>query len=175
MERATVAEPDVLFAVAIHLIGKGIIPYQFSIARGSGIDATSVTERLQKIYGEMSPSFVSSGPDIIAFSGTEWWQVECKGTGTGTTNTLRNNFDRALASVVSYYEDAYPGSINAFKSTTPVLALALPDTDAYMRESKRRLRPPLRKRLNLRLLIYRTEIGAIVEIGPTVENTAWPI
>ena len=51
--------------------------------------------------------FLSSGPDIIALSKSRYWQIECKGAGTGKQSTQRNNFDRAVASVVAYYTDSY--------------------------------------------------------------------
>ena len=106
---------------------------QFSVARGRGIDGTAVTKKLQQVFGSISPDFVTTEPDVLAISEKEWWQVECKGTGTGKPNTLRNNFDRALASVVSYYEESCPETVpDVFAHARPFLGLALPDTEEYM-------------------------------------------
>ena len=82
--------------------------------------------------------FKSTGPDIVASSGAELWRFECKGMGEGTPQTQKNNFDRAVASVVSYYE-----------SSDLRLGLAL--ASGYLLEYRfgNRLPVALRKALNL--------------------------
>ena len=100
------------------------------------------------------PEFVGSGPDIVAVSDHLYWKVECKGSGTGKPATQRNNFDRALASVVSYDEDCPPDTDERVKNTTVALGLALPATEQYWKLLTTRARKPLRSRLNLWVLLY---------------------
>lgn len=148
---ARVAEPEVVIAVNEWLIKRNVLPYCFSIARGSGIDNRAARDRLETLYAKTGfrPSFVSSGPDVLATSDEEEWAVECKGSGEGKGPTHRNNFDRALASTVSYY--GYKG---LGQSACSHLGLALPTTRAYLRQLRERVKRPLRARLNLWLLLY---------------------
>ena len=48
--------------------------------------------------------FRPKGPDSLARSGRGIWKFECKGIAPAEPQTHRNNFDRALASVVSYFD-----------------------------------------------------------------------
>lgn len=163
-----IPEPDVLVATAVFLIQRGTVPYQFSVAAGKGIQTSSAIEHLRKAFSSVghSPTFTGNGADILAISETEWWAVECKGAGGGAPQTQRNNFDRALASVVSYYEDEMPGATEKLKSANVFLGLALPATPAYLRELRRRVRQPLRSRLNLWVLLYEPETKSIRPIPP---------
>lgn len=167
-------EIDVLLAVSVWLRQRKVLPYQFSIAHGKDIDMAAAKAKLntfldrEGIPSELR-SFVGDGPDITAISGSEYWQVECKGAGTGQRSTQRNNFDRALASVVSYYTESAPDfgeGLAAFNSARPVLGLALPETPEYMSELKRRVKKPLRKALNLWVLLYNPSAGEVRGIGP---------
>jgi hypothetical protein len=150
-------EIDVLVAVAVWLWHRKVLPYQFSIARGKDIDVQGAKSKLNSALDrEGIPaklrSFVGDGPDIAAISRSEYWQIECKGAGRGKRATQRNNFDRALASAVSYYTESPPDfgeKLAAFNSARPVLGLALPETPDYMSELRRRVTQPLRKVLNL--------------------------
>jgi hypothetical protein len=94
-----VTEPDVLIATTVFLIERGAMPYQFSVAAGKGIDKSGATERSNRAYAAFGrfPRFAGNGADILAISETEWWIIECKGSGIGKPQTQRNNFDRALA------------------------------------------------------------------------------
>ena len=89
----------------------------------------------------------SIGPDVFAFlkEKEEVWKVECKGAGMGTPQTQRNNFDRALASVVSYFRESTP-------KLSVRLGLALPETHAYLNQLKR-VHKDLRKRIDLWILL----------------------
>jgi len=100
------------------------------------------------------PELVGSGPDIEAVSDDLYWKIECKGFGTGKPQTHRNNFDRALASVVSYYEDRRPVA----------LGLALPASQHYLQLLKTRAGKSLRTRLNLWVLLY--DHGEIKPVNP---------
>lgn len=116
MTSITIPESDVLIASTLYLIQRGVIPYQFSIAAGRGIDTSGARNKLMNAFAaiDYSPTFSGNGADILALSKTEWWLVECKGAGTGQAQTQRNNFDRALASCVSYFEDNPNGLPDGF-------------------------------------------------------------
>ena len=174
-----VPEIDVLIASAIWLWKqRKVIPLQFSLAKGKGINLKSDEKRLRdelkaagvpdtsNIRKELrisSPSqfLLSSGQDIkgIGFSPQEIWQIECKGAGSGKKSTQRNNFDRALASVVCYYTDDFQG----FKT---YLGLALPATSDYMSELRHRVGKPLRRQLNLWILLYNPNTKMICFVAP---------
>lgn len=163
-----VTEPDVLIATTAFLIERGVTPYQFSVAAGRGLKSSGAIERLRKAFAAIGRTavFAGTGADILGFSDSEWWVVECKGSGTGKAQTQRNNFDRALASVVSYFEEKPQGVPAEFENATVCLGLALPATRAYLNELKRRVRLPLRKRLNLWVLLYEPETSAIKAVSP---------
>ena len=71
------------------------------------------------------------------------WKIECKGLGAEVrTPTVRNNFDRALASMVSYYDK--PKGLR--------LGLALPEE--YLKHLEVRLPRALGTALNLWVFLY---------------------
>ncbi|NQU05781.1 MAG: hypothetical protein HQ568_06795 [Calditrichaeota bacterium] len=150
-------------------------PYQFSIASGQGINYEEHKKRLlnliedEKIPNLRTPNFVSNGPDIIGVWETEYWVIECKGSGSGKSQTQRNNFDRALASVVSYYTDVapkYTGAFEVFNNAIPHLGLAMPNTKIYYDLLRKRVRSPLRKALNLWILLYNVDTKTIQIVSP---------
>jgi len=151
-----VPETEILIATVIYLVERGVSPYQFSVPRGKGIDTQSAKNKLKNAFRKIGlpPSFSNSGADILALSEKEWWHIECKGAGSGKAQTQRNNFDRALSSVVSYYGEETSRLPEQFRNTVQHLGLSLPTTDLYLRELTRRVRKPLRQRLNLWILLY---------------------
>lgn len=168
-----IPEIDVLVATTVFLKERGVKPYRISVPKGKGMDKTSYQERIWKILTSNSAPdvhpFSPEGPDIIGISETEWWQVECKGFGSGKPQTQRNNFDRALASVVSYYEKETKGLPRAYESYSNAqsyLCLALPASPAYLKELKKRVRQPLRKILNLWILLYEPKSKSIRAVSP---------
>lgn len=166
-----VEEAAVLMAATDYLIRRGVLPYHFSVARGKGMDTSQALSSLAEKFKavEFNPQFSSAGADIEGFSETEWWRIECKGTGTGTSRTQRNNFDRALASVVTYFEEPpYPLG-RAFASAKLFLGLALPASPHYLRELKRRVRSPLRRHLNLWVLLYEPGNSSVKDVSPDQE------
>jgi len=160
-----VKETEVLVATTKFLIGRGIFPYQFSITQ-QGKEET--LNRILSLYDsiDIKPTFTNRGPDIIGISEKEWWQVECKGFGSGQSQTHRNNIDRSLASVVSYYEDKFPGFEDKFKDAQPFLGLALPTSQAYINLLTKRVRKPLRKKLNLWVLLFDKDSDSVKPITP---------
>ena len=167
----TIQEGDVLLATIGFLIEREAIPYQVSIASGQGINADQIRSEVQRIFGGISfkPDFKGAGPDVVAVSEDEWWQVECKGVGTGKRPTQRNNFDRALASVVSYYDDAPENLPNWAENASPCLGLAIPASSMYINELRRRVRLPLRRQLNLWVLLYDSATKTIRTVSPSDE------
>ncbi|MDD5458409.1 MAG: hypothetical protein PHF37_03345 [Phycisphaerae bacterium] len=167
-----ISEIDVLCATFDFLMERNVSPYQFSPINGD--------TNCAKIYGRVADwitkekdirpiNFSRSGPDIIGVSENEWWQIECKGSGSGKTQTQRNNFDRALASVVSYYCDNLinlPARYTKFNRAVPYLGLALPASQDYLNELRNRVRQPLRKKLNLWVLLYGPESKKIKAVSP---------
>lgn len=153
-----VGEGDVLVTTVRYLFRSGYTPTQISVPRGRGIPTRSIEDCVKRTFEKESnksvkPEFKGSGPDIVAESNGLYWIVECKGWGTGKPATQRNNFDRALASVVSYYD--LPVAKGARDGGKAILGLALPATEQYLKLLNDRVRAPLRKRLKLWVLLYR--------------------
>ena len=166
-----VPEGEVLRGTLRYLFRRKVLPVQVSVPTGQGIDANQIKNEVKTIYGNIGFDlyFASSGPDVIAVSAKEYWIVECKGIGKGQTQTHRNNFDRALASTVSYYEDSPVDAPDCAKDSTIFLGLALPSSKHYIRELKRRVRMPLRKRLNLWVLMYNPASKEIKDVSPETD------
>jgi hypothetical protein len=166
-----VEEIKVLKATIVYLGGREVLPYRFSMARGKGINVSEFLASLSDMGKStgFTPQLSSEGADIEDLSETEWWRIECKGTGTGTSQTQRNNFDRALASVVTYFEEPpYPLPPD-YKKAKLFLGLAIPASPDYLRQLKRRVRLALRKHLNLWVLLYEPSDGFIREVSPNQE------
>ena len=159
-DASVIQELDILVAVAVWLNRQGFTIWSLSISRGrgrnAGLDKSQLVEALEREnIATRKVFFKGRGPDIEAESDRELWLIECKGAGTGKLATQRNNFDRALASVVSYYD-----------AGVTALALALPETPAYLSELKRRVRKPLRQRLKLWVLLYSPISKTIRAVSP---------
>lgn len=172
-----IEEIDVLTASFAYLIKRDVTPYQISIASGKDIDYKTHMNRILEPFKAIGRELIVSGKgaDVIGISETEWWQIECKGSGLGKKQTQRNSFDRALSSVVSYYETRVPTSVKGvelpekFKNAKPYLGLALPATSDYLNELIRRVRRSLRKALNLWILLYEFKTKSIRPISPIDE------
>ena len=181
-----IPEIDVLIPTALWLRDRGATPIQVSVASGRGIDTHADTTRLREALfaaGQEHLLTTKTGPDVIALSKTELWQVECKGAGTGTKQTQRNNFDRALASTVSYFSADSADVKNLSGDLRTVLrvmikeepklqfrlGLALPATPIYLDELRRRVAKPLRKQLDLWILLLDLQDRSIRAVPPDEE------
>ncbi len=169
-----VEESTVLKKTTDFLINRGVIPYRFSVARGRGINSSEVLSSISQKFASagINPVFSASGADIEGISEKEWWRIECKGSGSGTSQTQRNNFDRALASVVTYFElPPYTLLSNSeeVKNAKLFLGLALPASPHYLRELKQRVRPSLRMHLNLWILLYDPVLESVKDFAPNHE------
>ena len=177
MTSQTVAEIDVLIAVARWLwIDKRVLPIKFSIARGQGIDAQQSRRNLETAMAALEipeklkkyRSYTGIGPDLEGLSKDEYWKIECKGFGTGKNSTHRNHFDRALASVVSYYQDR----VDEWPDHKPIIGLALPNAPIFRSLLKSKVRRPLRSQLNLWVLLFNPDESSITPIEPTADYDA---
>lgn len=162
-----VPEVDVLIAATLWLWGRGAAPLQVSIAVGSEAgkyeDRRRFGAALEAAGIPGAWTSVSNGPDLIAASATECWQIECKSAGAGPPSTQRDKFDRGLASVVSYF-DNLPAHLSSRCPGQQIIGLALPDTDAYLRQLQR-ISQSLRRALNLWVLLCNSE-QRIVPVAP---------
>ena len=120
---------------------------KLSIARGKGIQQAQDMQRVKSELSnlgipEYAIQFRNEGEDIVAAKAGVSWKIECKGLGNASSQTERNNFDRAVASVVSYYTD------NKVR-----LGLAMPEW-YFLRYLKNRLPVALRQAINLWIILY---------------------
>jgi hypothetical protein len=164
----TVSEPQVQIAVAKWFWAKGLATVCFSMAAGSPDGRSVDRSRLERAllragYDDECYTFCARRPDIVVFDADhdEEWLIECKGAGAGKVQTQRNNFDRALASAVSYCGST--GSANAH------LGLAMPTTPQYLRELSRRVRPELRRRLDLWIFLVNPRTLRVSVVRPEDE------
>ena len=156
MKTKTVPEIDVLIATGIWLFQNGWKIESVSFATGRGMRKDDVKSKFYAKFSEMNIPFEdikisSNGPDIIATKDSITWKIECKGLGSGSTSTLRNNFDRALASTVSYFDQ---------KNNLRV-GLAIPREKTYVNNIKTRIPKTLREKLNLWIFLFNPDKNAI--------------
>lgn len=103
-----ILEIDVLIATAIWLHTKGCTLESISIPTRQVMSVSAQKEKLRSKFAALNVPLTNElfkpyGPDIVARFERGLWKIECKGLGEGVSQTLRNNFDRALSSAVSYY------------------------------------------------------------------------
>jgi len=155
-------ELEVLIATLVWLVRNGWTIEAISVAAGYGLP--SVDRQKNEIKKALIAENVSidnivlraKGPDIIACSQEGVWKIECKGLGQGKAQTHRNNFDRAVASVMSYFEDP---------STR--LGLAVANDYLWVYNFGERLPQALREATNL--WVFLLENGTIYLYEPTEE------
>ena len=101
-------------------------------------------------------NFTGNGPDIIAAKSGEKWKIECKGLGSGLPQTLRNNFDRTLASTVSYFD----------QDEGLRIGMAMPSNHNYNKLIRSKIPTSLRTAVNLWIFIYDRDKGEVVAYEP---------
>lgn len=109
MRLKSIPEIDIIIAVSLWLHSNGYILQTISIPKGKDINSSEDEQKLKRKLCEADVAldnlrFKAEEPDIEASFNDCCWKIECKGLGRGKDSTLRNNFDRALASAVSYYD-----------------------------------------------------------------------
>jgi len=163
MQPQYIPEVSVIIAVVKWLHSEGWTIQTLSIPRGQGIDSVKSKNKVKAELDalgieERSVRFVSKGQDITARKGGSLWRIECKGLGTDVaSSTIRNNFDRALASAVSYYD----------QTQGLQLGLALPEE--YLSLIKARIPEALRVAINLWVIIYANADELVAAFGPPEE------
>lgn len=162
MNAQYVYETDVVIAVAKSLYEEGWTIHKISVPRGRGnTNATNKVVNALIKYDDKVASKTSAGggEDIKAQKDGIMWKIECKGLGNNLNlSTIRDYFDRALASVVTYYE---PGIR---------LGLALP-WEKYHKLIASKISSAVRERLNLWILLYAEGSGSIVQFEPNQRIT----
>lgn len=156
------SEFQVLKATIAWLHKNGWIIESISIAAGRGL--APIEQQKKQLMRELAVTNVPfheaiygrKGPDIIARSHEGIWKIECKGLGTGKPSTQRNNFDRAVSSVVSYFD-----------SPETRLGLALANDYLWQFDLGKRLPRVLRQAINLWILLLENE--SIYPYEPTDE------
>ena len=100
MQTPLIPEVDVLIAVAKWLHSSGWQLEKVSTRNKNKVktEFTAVGISINNI------EFRREGEDIRARQGDNLWRIECKGLTSGKPETVKNNFDRAVASTVSYYD-----------------------------------------------------------------------
>lgn len=160
MKNKTIKEIDVIIAVSLWLHSHGYSIQTISVPAGKGINKKHDEEKLKKSLDEKNVllnelRFEKDGPDIIANCNDHVLKIECKGLGVGQDSTLRNNFDRALSSTVSY-----------FNSKELFLGLALPNERVYCNLVSSRIPQVLRQALNLWIFYLDIDTSSIKVIKP---------
>ena len=143
MKAQYVPEIDIIIAVVKWLHLDGWIIGSLSLPRGQGIDSVGNKSKLADELialgiEQKKVRLLSKGEDIRARQGSCLWRIECKGLGTDLPpSTVRNNFDRTVASTVSYYT----------QNDGLRLGLAVPDD--YLKFLRNRVPRALRVAINL--------------------------
>lgn len=156
------SEQELLIATTVWLVRNGWNVEAISVARGHGLPPVDYQkEEIRKaLSAENVPFderiFKPYGPDIVAQSHEGIWKIECKGLGKGRSQTHRNNFDRAVASVVSYFDDPRTR-----------LGLAVANDYLWVYHFGERLPRALREATNL--WVFLLENGTIYPYEPTEE------
>ena len=163
MEVQPVPENDVLTGIAIWLHSQGWQIRHVSIASGQKIAMNAQKQKMKSNFVSAgipfdTLNFIRKGPDIEAIKEDNIWKIECKGLGDVQPETLKNNFDRAVASVVSYYD----------RSSGLRTGLAFPEVEGYMKLIQNKLPRALREAISLWLFIY-IDITEIYVFAPNEE------
>ena len=156
------SELEVLIATALWLIKNGWSVEVISVATGHGLPPVDQQKKeIRRAFVADNVTFDEKifkprGPDIIAGSPDCTWKIECKGLGNGKAETHRTNFDRGVASVMSYFDESQPR-----------LGLALANDYLWVYNFSERLPPALRQATSLWILLL--ENGTIYPYKPTEE------
>jgi hypothetical protein len=141
-------EVDVIIGIAAWLHSNGWHVKKISIPRNQKVSVPEQKETLKVNLAKAGLSienleFPPDGPDIEAEHADETWRIECKGLTSGKDTTVKNNFDRAVASAVSYYT----------KSERIRIGIAFPEA-RYLKHIRIKLPKPLRQALNMWVFLY---------------------
>lgn len=157
-----ISELDVLIATIIWLVKNDWDIEVISVATGYRL--LPIELQKEKIKAALNATnypfndklFKHRGSDIIARSQKDIWKIECKGLGSGGRETQRTNFDRAVASTVSYFD-------------TPSTRLGLALANDYLWFYNFQVRLPMALRESINLWVLLLENGTIYPYEPTDE------
>ena len=158
-----VQEIDVNIAVAKWLHSNGWQLERISMPHGRGIDSIRNKAKLEAEFTAVGISisnieFRPTGEDIRARKDGILWRIECKSLGADLpSSTVRSQFDRALSSTVSNYNQR--GRLR--------LGLALPEE--YNKLVRGRVPQALREAINLWILLYVSADDEVVVFAPEEE------
>ena len=156
------SELEVLTSTTLWLLRRGWNVEAISVARGYGLPPVAYQKQdIQKAFSDENVPFDDTifkprGPDIVASSREGIWKIECKGLGKGRPQTHRNNFDRAVASAMSYFD------VSGTR-----LGLALANDYLWVCNFRERLPQALREATNL--WVFLLENRTIYPYEPTEE------
>lgn len=148
MQEIQTREVDVIIGIATWLHSNGWRVNKISIPTNQKASVPEQKEMLKLALAKAglpieNLEFLPGGPDIEAQCDDETWRIECKGLTLGKDPTVKNNFDRAVASAVSYYT----------KSERIRIGIAFPEA-RYLKHIRIKLPKPLRQALNLWVFLY---------------------
>lgn len=148
MESQYIPKVDVIIEVLKWLHFEGWMVNSLSIPTGQKIDSIASKNKVEATLTSLgiegrNVRFKSDGEDIVATKDDIVWKIECKGFGGDLpAPTVKNHFDRAVASAVSYYN----------RNQGLRLGIALPEE--YMKYIEGKLPKALRTALNLWVFLY---------------------
>ena len=160
MESQYVPEVAVIIAVIKWLHFEGWTVESLSIPSGQKIDSIASKNQVKAQLALLgiearNVRFASRGEDIRASKDNILWKIECKGLGgEERPQTVRNQFDRALASAVSYYN----------QNQGLRVGIALPEE--YTKHIEGRLPKALRTALNLWVFLYISADDVLLAFAP---------
>ncbi len=160
MTKKSIPETDILIATIIWLIKNGWKIEAISFPRGQEMNSSDQLSYFKYELEENSLTvdkiaFPSNGPDILANKNGEKWKIECKGYSDSTSQTQRNNFDRALSSCVTCFDH----------KDNVKIGLAVPDS--YKSTVQKRIPHPLREALKMSIFLFNTKNNIIEHFEPT--------
>jgi len=161
MTKHAIPETDILIETIFWLIKNSWTIDAVSFPRGQEMNSTDHHSYFKYRLEETSYShlvdkitFLSNGPDILASKDGKKWKIECKGYSDSKPQTQRNNFDRALASCVTYFDD----------KDNLKLGLAVPDF--YKFDIQKRIPVALREALKISIFLFNTQSNIIEHYEP---------
>jgi hypothetical protein len=157
----SVPETDILIETIFWLIENGWTIDSVSFPRGQEMNSMDHHSYFKYRLEESSLThiihnitFPSNGPDILASKDEIKWKIECKGYSNSKLQTQRNNFDRALASCVTYFND----------KENLKIGLAVPDF--YKSDIQKRIPIALREALKMSIFLFDTKNNVIEHFEP---------
>ncbi len=158
MQYRSIPEIDVLEKTCLYLHNAHWEIICVSVPKNQELNKFQQIDRVKSLIAKnwTDEHFQDNGADIIAQKGKTILRIECKGYNWGVNpQTIKTHFDRAIASLVSYYDS--PNNLQ--------IGLAVPDL--YLEYIKKRLPLALRKSLNCFIFLLDTELNEVETFQPS--------